>query len=355
METLPIYPFLCVYITSADGLLFRCPVRLAPLLLCVLVCLSATPARGQSARAGFTPRQLAKAEELLSSLDRLSALASREQTGADADGLRERAAAVRDSARVLPESDARTDIETAARFIESVAGARPSAAAPDCARERPGAYRRLCSESAAAEDLLLGKARLRVAWAWAYVRRGRGAAGAEEVEALETAAAERRLERSLAEEALESLRQLESVVVVYHTLADFEEGGTLARVSFGSFEGRFADTEARVRTLLGWLPETRLRSELRNAFRSYADGHFWWSKVHCARVVDARGDCATGFERWRLGAAYPQTYAVAVNWRNASKHLGRAAGLLGKHPRLLTHNGAAPEPRTAPATLLFKP
>lgn len=246
----------------------------------------------------------------------------------------------------------RTDIETAARLIESATEV-PEGARPDCACERPGAYRRLCTESGAAEELLLRKAGLHADWARASVRQARGAAGAAEIEALEAAAAERRLERSLAESALDSLRQLEQVVVVYRTLADFEEGGTLARVSFGSFEGRFEQTAGRVRLLLGWLPETRLRSELRNAFRSYADGRFRWSKVHCARVVEAGRDCATEFERWRLGGARPSTYAVAVNWRNASHHLDRAARILGRPAPLLTQNGAAPD--AAPAALLFKP
>ncbi|HEV3469889.1 MAG TPA: hypothetical protein VG148_11255 [Pyrinomonadaceae bacterium] len=327
------------------------PLRLAPLLFCLLVCLPASAARGQEA-APLSPRQLAKAEELLSSLDRLSAPAARGQAGAAR--VRERAAAVRDSARALPEGDVRTDIETAARLIES-ATAAPEGARPDCAGERPGAYRRLCTESGAADELLLRKAGLHAAWARASVRRARGAAGAQELEALEAAAAERRLERSLAESALESLRQLERLVVVYRTLADFEEGGTLSRVPFGSFEGRFEQTAGRVLLILGWLPETRLRSELRNALRSYADGRFRWSKVHCARVVEAGRDCATEFDRWRLGAARPNAYAVAVNWRNASEHLDRAAQLLGRQTQLLTHNIAAPGAGAATPALLFKP
>jgi hypothetical protein len=318
--------------------------------MCVLLCLPAA-AHGQRAAAGLSARELAKAAELLDALGRIETH--------DADALRQRAASVRDSARRLPECDVRADIEAAARLLESSALSEPDAGSrrPSCAAERPGAHARLCAESQTTDELRRRQARLHLAWATAFVRRARGTPGAGDAEALAEAAAERIMERALAESAFEALKQLESTVVVYRTRADFEEGGTLARVSHESFDGRFARAAREVATIIEWLPETRLRAELRNALRSYADGHFWWARARCARVVDAGGDCVRGAERWRLGDAYPgaAAYSVAVNWRNASKHLERAARLLGPSPALLTQKGAAPSPETAPDTLLFKP
>ena len=286
--------------------------------MCVLVCLPAAAARAQHPAAGLSTRELTRAEALLDALDGDGA--------ADAEATRRRADAVVNSARRLPESDLRADIEAAARLLSSTADARK----PSCGEERPGAYRELCAASATARELRLAKARLHLAWARARVRRARGVWEAGDAEALAAAEAERAAERALAASALEALRQLEQSVVVYRTRADFEEGGRLARVSFVSFEGRFARAAEQVGTILAWLPETRLRAELRHALRSFADGRFWWARARCARVVEAGGDCLTEAERWRLGAAYPEaaSYSVAVNWRNASKHLERAARLL---------------------------
>jgi len=310
--------------------------------MCFLLCLPAA-ALGQHAPAGLPARGLSKAEELLHLLARVEAH--------DADARRALAAVVQDAAAGLAEGDVRADIEAAARLLGS--GSAADARRPSCGEERPGAYRRLCAESANADELRLRKARLHLAWAAARVRRARGAERAGDAAALDAAEAERRAERALAESAFGALMELESAVFVYRTRAEFEEGGRLARVPFGSFAARLARTAAHVEKVLAWLPETRLRAELRHALRSYADGHSWWARAHCARVVEAGGDCVSEAERWRLGAAYPETaaYAVAVNWRNASKHLERAARLLGATP-LLTQKGAAPDAKTAPVTLL---
>lgn len=327
-------------------------MRPAPLLFfCALVCLSAAPALGRQSPARLAPKQLAKAEALLDALGRAAAR--------DASDLRKLHASISNSARSLPEGDLRADIETAARLLEPDAGARAAVDIYplDCAGERPGAYRRLCEESATGEELRRRKALLHVGWARSLVRRERGAARAADAEVLAEAESERGLERRLAEAAYESLRELGQDVVVYRTRADFEDGGTLARVSFGDFEGAFAPASRSVRAILGWLPETRLKAELRNALRSYADGRFWWSKLRCARVVDASGDCVTRPERQRLGPAFPETfgYTVAVNWRNAARHLERAAQLLGRPADLLTQKGAPPATGNAPAALYLKP
>jgi hypothetical protein len=279
--------------------------------MCALLCLPAA-AFGQRA-AGLSPRELSKAEELI---ERLARVAEDDEEGR-----------LRQASRHLPEGDLRADIEAAARLLAPPAESRPLS----CETERPGAYRRLCAESATADELRRRKARLHLAWAAAALRRARGAAREGDAFLLAGAEAERRAERALAESALETLRSLEGSVVVYRTRADFEEGARLARVSFDSFEGRFARAAREVELILAWLPETGLRAELRHALRSYADGRFWWAKARCARVVEAGGDCVSEATRWRLGAAYPDaaSYAVAVNWRNASNHLRRAAQLLG--------------------------
>lgn len=281
--------------------------------MCLLLCLPA-------AAAGLSPRELARAEELIERL-------ARAESGADAGGRRRQADGVRDAARRLPEGDVRADLEAAARLLSSTS----NAARLDCPAERPGAYRKLCETSATPDELRARKARLHLAWARARVRNARGVEEAGDAELMREAEAERAAERALALRALEALRRLEGAVVVYRTRADFEEGGALARVTFESFDARLARASREVGLILAWLPESRPRAELRHALRSYADGRFWWARARCARVVEAGADCLSEAVRWRLGAAYPgaASYSVAVHWRNAARHLARAARHLG--------------------------
>lgn len=294
------------------------PVRL---YACVFICLAALGARGRA--GGMTPAQGAKADELIASLER-------------AEGPSSVASTVTRAARRLPAGDVRTDIETAARLLELAARTENNVNA-SCEDERPGAYRAACESSGAwtMKDVLLRKARLHVAWARAGLRRERGLADAETGATLSIVAAERALERRLAAEALAALRRLGGGVFVYGSYGAFAEGRSLARVPFKRFSRELGETSARVGRLLAWLPESELKTELRGALQTYRDGGYWWGKIHCSAVVRAGDDCLPAGERATLGGAFLATlpYTVAVNWRNADRHLTRAEKILNALPK----------------------
>lgn len=289
-------------------------VRPVRLYACVFICLAALGARGQAGR--MTPAQGAKADELIASLERA-----------------EDPSSVGKAARRLPSGGVRTDIETAARFLELAA--RAEAAKPACEAERPGAYKAACESSATAREILLKKARLHAAWARAELRRERGTVDAETEATLSAVAAERALERESAAEAVAALRRLGGGVFVYGSYDAFAEGRSLARVPFKRFSRELKETSERVARLLSWLPESGLKAELRGALQTYRDGGYWWGKIYCSAVVRAGDDCLPADERMTFGGAYLATlpYTVAVNWRNADRHLTRAEKMLNALPK----------------------
>ena len=134
----------------------------------------------------------------------------------------------------------------------------------------------------------------------------------------------------LAARAISALKRLDKDVLVYRSLGDFEESGKLARVSCETFRNDLAEVTAQVEPLLSRLPQTRLKTEIRNALDSYHDGAFWWQKIDQPRVVHvsalAFSEPTRTSSDTALLASVP--YTVAIHWRQAEKYLKRAEGMM---------------------------
>jgi len=126
------------------------------------------------------------------------------------------------------------------------------------------------------------------------------------------------------------MKVLESEVIVYRSLGDFEENGKLARVPFAVFKHDLLKVSADAESILSWLPQNRLKVELSNALHSYQDGGFWWERSDQPRVVKASDMVANDFNHSSSEAVFMTTvpYTVAINWRLASKYLKRAEALM---------------------------
>ena len=122
--------------------------------------------------------------------------------------------------------------------------------------------------------------------------------------------------------AVSALKRLESDVLVYRSLRDFEESGRLARVPLEAFTNNLRDVSAEVETILTRLPDNRLKTEIDNALRSYQDGAFWWAKIDQPLVVHVSA-LTPETTRGQSDAAYLSTvpYIVAIHWRQAGKYL----------------------------------
>jgi hypothetical protein len=123
---------------------------------------------------------------------------------------------------------------------------------------------------------------------------------------------------------------LKGEVLVHSSLADFEEAGTLARVSYETFKSDLRRTSAEVERILSWLPQNRLKFEISNALYSYQDGGMWWSRVYRPRVVNVSELASSETPTAPSVTAYQTTvpYTVAINWRQAGKYLEQAEGLI---------------------------
>lgn len=131
----------------------------------------------------------------------------------------------------------------------------------------------------------------------------------------------------LAARAIFLLKRLDDDVIVYRSLGAFEEGGKLARVPFETFRTDLSEVSAEVDAITSRLPSGRLKTEIRNTLASYRDGAFWWQKITEPRVVHASALQSTGIEMTPSDSFFTASipYTVAIHWRNAYKHLQRAA------------------------------
>jgi hypothetical protein len=289
---------------------------------------------GQSQTSPLSEKQLAKAERLLTKLERFEAFTQSHPSSREYKArLQELSSAIYKPASNLPESNLRTDITTAVHFYELAEVNREDLAASDsdgerCANEKPGAYQRLCeAHSDSRNDLLSAKARLHLKWAKASIRSKRDSHSADEL--LSEIEVERKNDQALAERALTVLTVLKEEVLVRSSLADFEEAGTLARVPYETFKSDLLRTSAEVERILSWLPQNRLKFEISNALYSYQDGGMWWSRVYRPRVVNV-SELASAERRSASASAYQTTipYTVSVNWRRAGQYLERAEDLI---------------------------
>ena len=134
----------------------------------------------------------------------------------------------------------------------------------------------------------------------------------------------------LAARAISALKRLDRDVLVYQSLGDFEESGKLARVSFDVFRNDLQAVTEEVEPLLSSLPQSRLKTEIRNALDSYRDGAFWWQKIDQPRVVHVSVLAFSESTRTSADTALLANvpYTVAIHWRQAEKYLKHAEGLL---------------------------
>lgn len=120
------------------------------------------------------------------------------------------------------------------------------------------------------------------------------------------------------------LKRLDEDVIVYESLADFEESGKLSRVPLETFQRDLLEITPELQKLVVSLPDTPLRADLVNAFVSYRDGADWWQKIAEPRMVTVSGDSTSDAS---FVADIP--YNVAIHWRQANKCLQRAVKDLG--------------------------
>jgi len=132
-------------------------------------------------------------------------------------------------------------------------------------------------------------------------------------------------DRSPAAHAIAALKRLDNDVLTYRSLGDFEEDGRLARVPYEAFQNDLQEVTNEVEPLLSRLPQSRLKTEIRNALESYRDGEFWWQKIYQPRVVNVSA-LTSETSRTQSDTALLATapYTVAIHWRQAGKYLKHA-------------------------------
>jgi hypothetical protein len=307
------------------------------LIIILYLCWSSITVDAQAGPVKLSEKQQAKAERIIGGLEQLEILASGSpRSDQYRAAVRKASVGIEEEADKLPESDIKTDLLTALYLYEKVSSdwerletQRPPESR--CANERQGVDLSLCRETDGPQRVCLwNKARRHTGWARAVLQSGKGLKNDSLARALHEMRAERKLDMTLAREALETLKELEDEVIVYGSLGDFEEGRALARVSFENFREHLQRVSPVVRHLLCWLPENRLKLEIRNALLSYMDGGFWWSKVYRPAVINVAGARFAEAEQTLLESAYLSTdlYTVAINWRQGSQHLKRAEEML---------------------------
>ena len=136
-------------------------------------------------------------------------------------------------------------------------------------------------------------------------------------------------ERVLAARAITALKRLDREVIVYHSLGEFEAEGKFARVPFVQFANDLQSVTNEVEPMLSRMPQSRLKTEITNAFYSYLDGAFWWEKIDQPRVVHVSALTSTK-TRSSSDSAFLATvpYTVAIHWRQANGYLKRAEELM---------------------------
>lgn len=307
------------------------------LLLFAALCLGQVNADAQQRETELSAKQVIKAERLIARIERLDAVTTDDWPSSKSQSLVQKlASAIRLDLSELPDGDVKTDLSTALLFYER--GAAPlsqeqsHASHESCEEEKPGAYRKLCETTqGSARQLRLNKARLHTRWAQALISRQKGAVDATAAAALSAMEGEREFDRQLAAGALQALMRLENDVRIYRTLGEFIEGRALARVSFEKFNADLEEVRRAVRANLCWMPESRLKNELRNAMSSYLDGRFWWKQVYRPAVIYAGNNYTDeNLTQVRLGDPEEVKYTVAINWRQAHQYTARAAELLNR-------------------------
>jgi hypothetical protein len=131
--------------------------------------------------------------------------------------------------------------------------------------------------------------------------------------------------------AIAALKRLETNVIVYRSLSQFEADGRLARVTLKTFENELTKVNNELGSLLAEIPAGTFRTEIINALDSYRDGVFWWRQINQPRVVHVSA-LSSEPNRSSADTTYLSTipYTVAIHWRQAQKYLSKAEKNLGQ-------------------------
>lgn len=126
--------------------------------------------------------------------------------------------------------------------------------------------------------------------------------------------------------AIAALKRLEKEVIVYRSLADFQENGKLARVSLQTFQVELSEVTREVQPVIMRMPASKLKIKLTNALDAFRDGAYWWRQVDQPRVVNVSALASTEANRSFSDAAFLSSvpYTVAINWRQAHSYLTQA-------------------------------
>ena len=126
--------------------------------------------------------------------------------------------------------------------------------------------------------------------------------------------------------AIAALKRLDKDVIVYRSLADFQENGKLARVSLQTFQQELNEVTREVEPVIMRMPASKLKMRLRNALDAFRDGAYWWRLVDQPRVVNVSALALIDISRSSADAAFLETapYTVAINWRQAHAYLTQA-------------------------------
>jgi hypothetical protein len=234
----------------------------------------------------------------------------------------------------LRESDLKTDLTTAVFLYDEVLQSQIDSnnTAPDCEDEPREVYAKLCAENkdGTLPSFLMAKARLHTRWAEAVIDYHRGRGDVSTMATLELISTERHNDLTLARQAVEALQVLEKNVCNYSTLAEFEEGRTLARVPFERLDAEASKVLQSVDRILLSLPRSPLFYALYRARNSYANGIFWWQKTHRRGKLIVSANAFTepdDLKSYKLDVGVVN-YTVVINWRNAIRHTREAANLI---------------------------
>lgn len=300
-----------------------------------LASVTATTALGNSAASAFPEKEIKKGERIIAKLRRLEQFTS----GAiDSRNYRTLVNKMYPALFVqvaeLKESDLKTDLTTAVFFYEQAFREMggPGKREFNCRDEGRSVYAKICVESRSdtASKLLLAKARLHTNWADALIKYQRGASDLATLKILEEVHGERRHDQALAEKAVAALKTLEENVCAYSSLAEFEEGGRLARVSFESLATKAASVLRSVDVILQSLPRGTLFYSLYNARNAYGDGLFWWRKTYRRKKLVVDVNALKGQDEVKQHNLDPEmtNYTVAINWREAVEQTRQAEAFL---------------------------
>lgn len=130
--------------------------------------------------------------------------------------------------------------------------------------------------------------------------------------------------------AIAALKRLDKDVIVYRSLADFQENGKLARVSLQTFQRELNEVTREVEPVIMRMPASKLKMKLRNALDAFRDGAYWWRLVDQPRVVNVSALASSDITRSSADAAFLETapYTVAINWRQGHAYLTQAEMLV---------------------------